>query len=386
MPEILVEQALYLRPHEQLPRLLARSPGFADAWLPEVERLLLGFGDRLTGIPCPAAIFAQPLGMDHVAIVQAADQPASAGQPALGFHVLVLPRAAYRQYLGDPFAVADRHFRKGVGSHFAETKVLPLLSLPAEPLPSRTVAEVRQVLKRVKAGALREDEDPQTVELNTENAESPALLGGVQILVDGGKLVFLRRAPDPGLIRGLWMLLPSRTRCELWPATFAYSNALGFDALVVPRPGDEDYSAYNTEEQASDYPAGRYELGLQTAAESGDQAALDTLFGRRTSQETFRLGLLMVVALSITLLLLRFWNPAPPALSPAQREEMAIAAAMVGSGDPWTTVALHEASRYRQAERHAAAAAIVAAQDPFTAAIQARAAFARYVEIWEPAR
>src|SRR5271166_6588053 len=113
MPEILVEQALYLRPAEQLPRLHARSHGFADAWLPEVERLLLGFGDRQTGIPCPAAIFAQPLGMDHVAVVQAADQPASEGQPALGFHVLVIQRAAYRQYLGDPFVVADRFFKKG---------------------------------------------------------------------------------------------------------------------------------------------------------------------------------------------------------------------------------------------------------------------------------
>ena len=107
------------------------------------------------------------------------------------------------------------------------------------------------------------------------NAESPALLGGAQILVDGGKVVFVRRAPDPGLIRGLWTLLPSRTRSELWPATFAYSNALRFDAVVVPRPGIEDFTSYTTEEQAADYPAGRYELSLQTAAESGDQAGLD---------------------------------------------------------------------------------------------------------------
>jgi hypothetical protein len=392
MPEILVEQALYVRPAEQLPRLTARSPGFADAWLPEVERLLLGFGERLTGIPCPAAVFAQPLGLDHVAIVQAADQPASEDQPLLGFHVLVIPRAAYRRYLGDPFVVADHFFPSKSGStFFADQRTLKPLSLPAEPLPARTVADVQQVLRRVKAGALREDEDPQAVELNVENAESPALLGGVQILVDGGKLVFVRRAPDPMLIRGLWMLLPNRSRCELWPATFAYGNALGFDALVVPRPGDEDFSGYSTEEQASDYPAGRYELSLQTAAECGDQAGLDTLFGRRTSQETLRLGILMVVALSIAVLALRFWTPAPPAsvtpeLSPVHREKLATAAAMVASGDPWTAVALHEASRYRQAERPAAAAAIVASQNPFAAAVQARTAFARYVEIWQPAQ
>jgi hypothetical protein len=390
MPNIVIEQAFFVRPPEQMPFLQARSAGFTETWLPEVEQLLLGFGERQTGIPCPAAVFAQPLGKDQVAVIQVADQLARAGEPALGFHVLVLPRAAYRLYLGDPFAIADLFFKKGDRVLFEglddKTPLSPL-SLPAVQLPARTVDDVRQVLHRVKAGALREDEDPHTIELNVDNAESPALLGGVQILVDGGKLVFVRRAPDPGLIRGLWMLLPSPTRSELWPATFAYSNALGFDALVVPRRGDEDFSEYNSEEQASDYPAGRYELSLQTAAEAGDQAGLDALFNRRTSQETLRMGLFMVAVLSIAVLGLRFWrtaSPEPSSLSPAQRENLANAAAITANGDPWTAVALHESNRYRQAERHAAAAAIVAVQDPFAAAVQARTAYARYVEIWEP--
>src|SRR5437660_515974 len=88
-------------------------------------------------------------------------------------------------------------------------------------------------------------------------------------------VVFARPAPDPGLIRGLWTLLPHASRQELWPATFAFGNALGFDALVVPCRGDDDYAGYTTEEQAADYPAGNYELALQTAAEAGDQRALD---------------------------------------------------------------------------------------------------------------
>src|SRR5262249_57624877 len=161
--------------------------------------------------------------------------------------------------------------------------------------PPRTVADVRQVLKRVKAGALREDEDPEAVELTVENAESPALLGGVQVLVDGGKLLFVRPAPDPQLIQGLWTLLPDAARCELWPATFAFGNTLGFDAVVLPRRGEEGFSDYTTEEQAADYPAGRYELSLQTAAEAGDQAALNHLFGRPASRATFRLPLPMLV-------------------------------------------------------------------------------------------
>jgi hypothetical protein len=383
MTDIVVQQAIYLRAPGESPRLQARSAGFLDGWLPEVETLVLGFGERPAGVACPAAIFARPLSRDQVAVVHVADQPADA---ALRFHVLVLARSAYRGFLGDPFALAERlppPWHHGGAD-------LPAVMLPAQPPPRRTVAEVQQVLKRVKAGALREDEDPETVERTPENSESPALLGGVQVLVDGGRVVFVRSAPDPSLIRGLWTLLPDANRCELWPATFAFSNALGFDALVVPGQRDDDYTGYTTEELAGDYPAGRYELSLQTAAEAGDQATLDSLFTRRSSRETLRLGIVMVVVLSIAVFLLRWFGPAtPPApWTPERRERAAAAAAMVGNADPWTTVALHEleAADYPRKERAASAAGIVASGDPFTAAVQARSAYARYVEIWKPAK
>ena len=85
--------------------------------------------------------------------------------------------------------------------------------------------------------------------------------------------------------------------------------------------------------------------------------------------------------------MLRSWGPTttpppPLELSPLQREKAAIAAAIVGSGNPWTAVAINEMGRYRQAERPAVAAAIVANQNPFAAAVQARAAHVRFVEIW----
>ena len=85
------------------------------------------------------------------------------------------------------------------------------------------------ILRRVQWRLLSEDERRQAV-------TRPALLGGVQILVDGGKLVFLRPAPDPGLIRGLWTLLPGPMRTALWPATFAFGNALGFDTKRISWP------------------------------------------------------------------------------------------------------------------------------------------------------
>ena len=50
-------------------------------------------------------------------------------------------------------------------------------------------------------------------------------------------------------------------------------------------------SKADTDEQARDYPEGRYELALQTAAESGDQAELNRLFARRSSLDTIRIGL-----------------------------------------------------------------------------------------------
>ena len=54
-------------------------------------------------------------------------------------------------------------------------------------------------------------------ERTAENSESPALLGGVQVLVDGGRLVFQRPAADLPLVEGLWTLLPHGIRGKLWP-------------------------------------------------------------------------------------------------------------------------------------------------------------------------
>src|SRR5262245_59510444 len=232
MPDIPIEQALYRREGDGEPRLLTRSAGFLDEWQAEAERLCTGFGERPEGVTCPAAVFAQPLGKRHVAVVQVADQGADgAGRPAaLGFCLLVLPRDPYTRLLGDPFIVAEKY-----PAAWDARAELPTLTWPAEPLPPRTVAEVQRVLQRTKGAALREDEEPRPEaddqEQAVKEAESPALLGGVQVLVDGGRVVFERPAPDTGLMRGLWTLLPTSTRNRLWPASFAFGNALRFDAL-----------------------------------------------------------------------------------------------------------------------------------------------------------
>jgi hypothetical protein len=345
MADFPIEQALYRRSEDALPELLARSAGFRDDLLAETAWLLTAFGDRPPGVACPSAVFARPLDRQHVAVIQAADQePDAPGRPApLGFRVLVLSRDAYDRFLGDPFVLSER-----LPPAWDARGDLPTLSWPAQPLPPRTVRDVQEILKRLKSRALSEDEDvtedTAEHERTAENSESPALLGGVQVLVDGGRLVFERPAPDTRLLQGLWTLLPTTTRSHLWPASFAFSNELEFDVLVVPRLGASVYAGYTTEDQAADYPEGRYELRLQMAAEAGDQVELDTLLSRRSWRETWRLGITVLVLFALLALAGRVLEfPARPPEEAAEDAEVrlkqaAVAAGVVGMGGPLNTL------------------------------------------------
>src|SRR5262249_33905778 len=201
----------------------------------------------------------------------------------LGCGLRILTRQDYARLTGDPFLIAD-HFPPP----WQQRGALSTLTWPEEPLPPRTVAQIQQVLQQ---------------------GDSPTLLGGVQVLIDSGRLVFERPAPDPDLLRRLWLLLPASARSELWPASFAFGNALGFDVLVVPRANPEQYPAYVREEQAGDYPQGRYELNLQIAAEAGDQVELDTLFARRSSAQTLRLGVLLLIVMAVLAVVMNILNP-----------------------------------------------------------------------------
>jgi hypothetical protein len=277
-----IEQAIFGGRSAEDYRCRAQSPGFLEDWLPEARRLCAGFGERPVGLVCPECVFAQPLGKRHVAVVQVADLGADdIGRPGpLGFRFLVLSRADYALLGGDPFGLAE-----GFPPQWQSRGDLPVLELEA--IPTRTVADVQQVLK---------------------HSEGPTLLGGVQALVDGGRLVFQRPAPDTGLLQGLWTLLPVSNRCELWPSSFAFGNELGFHALVVSRPNGQEYAGYLTEEQAGDYPQGRYELNLQIAAEAGDQQELNALFSRRSRTQTWRLGLILLIVMSALVLGMKLLN------------------------------------------------------------------------------
>jgi len=270
-----VEQALFLADPSGGLRLLGRSPGFADDWRPEAERLVRGFGARPEGVACPAAVFAQPFGLAHVAVVRAFDRA-----DGLAFRLLVLPRDVYAHCAGDPFTVDQR-----LSPTDPAGGELPTLAWPDQALGLPNVEEVQRVLRE---------------------GDSPLLLGSVQALIDGGRLAFRRDTPQPELLRSLWQLLPLTERGGRYPASFAFSAELPFDAAAYPASVELLRRALS-EEQVLDYPAGRFELRMQAAAESGDQRELDRLFSRRSSDQMMKFILLVLagaVVLSVAVKML----------------------------------------------------------------------------------
>lgn len=259
-----IEQAL-IEPSRDGWTITARSPGWSDDWLLDVERLCAGFGRPEPLTHLPLTVFAQPLDRDRVAVVQAA---ADGAPPTLRFHLLVLPNSLYSG-IGDPFAVAEQ-FVPPWGTRI----VLPTLAW-TEPPPDRSIERVRRIL---------------------QEEDSPTLLGSAQALIDGGRVVFERPFPAADLLRRLWALLPNSARTELWPASLALAPDLPWHAVVVPHYEPADWPGYITESQAGDYPEGRYELNLQIAAETSDQRLLDKLFARRTSRQTLRLAIMILIA------------------------------------------------------------------------------------------
>jgi hypothetical protein len=339
MADIVIQQAIYGAQSSGGDRILARSAGFRDEWLPHVERLCASFGERPAGVRCPGGVLAQPFD-SRVAVIQVADLgPNDSGRPwMLGFHLLVLTRADYAKLGGDPFELAQQF-----PPPWEARGELPALSVPAR-FPQRTVHEVREALQR--------------------GDQSPVLLGAAQALVDGGRLVFQRSAPDTQLLRDLWTILPTSNRCNLWPASFAFGAAPGFDVLVVPDASGPEYARYLTERQAGDYPEGHYELNLQIAAEAGDQRELDALFARRSRSEIWRMGLVLLGLVSVLVVV---GNLLPV---PAAREEQASPPSRIDlpSARQFTALSKRDRQSLTQALREAAVqAGVHPLPDPPTA-------------------
>jgi hypothetical protein len=270
-PDLRVQHAIVLTDARGV-RVAAHTHDFDT---PEAERIAVLFGARPEGVVCPLAHFACPFGRKHVAVVRVEDRPGG----ALGFRFLVLARELYR-YLGDPFAISDRY-----PPNWPATGTLPDIAWPEEVLPERTLEQLDAVLKR---------------------GDVSLLLGSTQALVDGNRVLLKRAEPAEQFVRELWQLLPDRTRCDLWPATFAFSDELGFHAAVGPTlPTPRHGLQVLSEDALRDYPQSSYELGLHIAIESGDRAALKRLLARRTADDTIRLGLYILAFALVTAVVLK---------------------------------------------------------------------------------
>jgi hypothetical protein len=273
-PDLRIAQAIVLADARGA-RVVASSPDF-DA--PEAERVAVLFGRRPPGVVCPLAHFACPFGRSHIAVVRVEDRPGPGD--VLGLRFLVLARDLYR-HLGDPFAVSDRY-----PVDWSAAGSLPPIEWPPETLPERTVEELDGVLK---------------------TGDSGFLLGATQALVDGNRVLVQRPAPDEVLARGVWKLLPDRTRAGLWPASFAFSDELGLHLAVLPAvPAEGRGPGVLGEDSARDYPQSRYELHLQIAIESGDRAALRRLLARRTADDAIRVALYVLAFAVVVAVVFRF--------------------------------------------------------------------------------
>jgi hypothetical protein len=274
MPDLRIQQALALADARGV-KIIASTPDFDTA---EAERIATLFGSRPPGVGCPLAHFACPFGREHVAVVRVEDRPGS-GDP-LGFRFLILARELYR-HLGDPFAISDRY-----PTDWTTVGPLPELAWPPERLPERTLEQLDRILK---------------------HGDGPLLLGATQAIVDGNRVLLKRDIQSEELVRGLWQLLPDRTRADRWPASFAFSDELGFHLAVLPTISLSDREPRPLHEEAvRDYPQSTYELNLQIAIESGDRDALRRLLARRTIDDTIRLAVYIVAFALLTAVLFRF--------------------------------------------------------------------------------
>jgi hypothetical protein len=238
-----------------------RSPGCSDDHLTAAAAIARNYG----GGGDFEAFFVTTLDRKNVAVVQVRGDR---------FRFLIVPRELY-QHIGDPFVIAQR--------------------FPANLADHGPIADLEWDVVVAKRRSL---EDLQTI---LKSDDGPTLLGAVQALVDGGRVVFVRTHPDADVLRRLWQLLPDSAREELRIATFSPSNTLGFDLLVAPQPEPPCV----TDEQAGDYPQGRYELALQVAVESGDEAELERLLSRRSARQAMRLMIRILVAALVIGLVIR---------------------------------------------------------------------------------
>jgi hypothetical protein len=285
MIEISIEQAIYRADGQGTYRCQCRSPGFSEQADFHAIRLCSGFSGPGREDLASDSVFAQPLNRDWVMVSQVRGQSdVEAPSPGLHFRFLMVPRKAYRLWLGDPFALAD-HFPP-----LWEALDLPRLSHRPDLSFDRHASDIGAILGR---------------------PDADRLLAATQALVDGARIAFTWDSSAADFMRSVWRLLPLSTRSELWPASLAPGNALAFDFIAMPTVDDETRKRYVTGDQIDSYPTGRYEENLRRAAETGDRHHLAVLLQRRSRAQTLRLAVVLVILAAALAVGMRLFTTSP---------------------------------------------------------------------------
>lgn len=265
---------VFLRREGDAIHIVAQSEGVTEEVLAELQRACLAFGQP--SIVFPSAMFTQRWKKQYLIVVQVIDAP-------LRFHAVIVDENALSFAAIDPELIA-----KDIRPDWNASGTIEPFVWKSE-YPVDTIAVFQDILK---------------------TGNSQLLLGATQALFDSGKIVFERPDPDPMLVRNLWRMLPYSSRRELTFATFAFSDALRCNVMVMPKI-EAVPVGYLIESNVLDYPEGRYEKAVQIAVEADDQRGLNRLLWRRSSSETLRLawwilGASMLVAIVMKIM---FGNP-----------------------------------------------------------------------------
>jgi hypothetical protein len=278
MPDLHLPRALIEIRGEQVD-LLASSPSFATSSMEKFTPFLLACNRNSRPTKPVEGFIVSPFAGDGVGILRMKFAP---NQPTR-LSLMIVPDEFY-SYLPDPFYLQERFPTDWAARSWLDDAIWP----EAEIAPRRTVEQLRNLL---------------------EHGNGPLLLGSAQAIVDNGRILLTREEPPEVFFRDLWQFLPYPSQRLININTLIWDRLWidqpTFELASVPEPLDPMPYGWLDDDTAMSYPESRYERDLQVAIEMGEQGELDQLLQRRTSAQTFSLGLMLVLGMIGVLVLMK---------------------------------------------------------------------------------
>lgn len=247
-------------------QILRKSPHFVEEGFNE-------FLQKLGSIPSDATferiVFVLPYDDTFIGIVRMRTNPTQGS-------VFLVHRTFY-DFAPHPFFILDQFPNPREGEDEAWFP-------PTKTLPPRKVEDLQTILRE---------------------GEGPLLLGATQSLVDTEQILLVATEPREKFLRDLWELIPDSTRRASWVASYCFADRPEFHLSFVSKL-PEPLGRYMDEERVLDYPDSRYERSLQIAIEAGDQRELDSLLARRSTTETIRLMVMILILMAAVSVASRF--------------------------------------------------------------------------------